>query len=41
MSIGYPRGVSSAAVVCFLAASVLASWMLVGLAVAGIWWLVT
>ncbi len=41
MSVGYPREVSSAAVVGIWAATVLASWMLVVFLVAGIWWLVT
>ena len=41
VSVGYPREVSSAAVVGIWAATVLASWMLVVFLVAGIWWLVT
>ena len=41
VGVGYPRDISSAAVVSFWAATVLASWVLLGLAVAGIWWLVT
>jgi hypothetical protein len=41
MSVGYPREVSNAAIACFWAATVLASWVLVGLVVAGIWVLVT
>jgi hypothetical protein len=41
VSVGYTREVSSAAVVCFWVASVLASWALVGFVVAAIWWLAT
>lgn len=41
VSVGYPREVSSAAVVGIWAATVIASWMLVGFVVVGIWWLVT
>ncbi len=39
-SAAYTREVSIAAVVCVWAATILASWALVGLVAAGIWWLV-
>jgi hypothetical protein len=41
VSVAYPREVSNAAVACVWAATLLASWALVGFAVAGIWWLAT
>lgn len=37
----YPRGTPFLAVICFWVASLLASWVLVGFMVAGIWWLFT
>ena len=41
LSIDYQREAPWGAVVCFWAASLIASWVLLGLAVAGIWWVVT
>ncbi|CAN5758426.1 hypothetical protein BH20ACT14_BH20ACT14_13850 [soil metagenome] len=39
LSAEYPRGTPFVAVICFWVASLLASWVLVGFVVAGIWWL--
>ncbi|CAN5832628.1 hypothetical protein BH18ACT13_BH18ACT13_12400 [soil metagenome] len=41
VSVEYAREVPFAAMVCFWVATLLSSWMLVGLVVAGIFWLAT
>lgn len=41
VSVQYPRETPPGAIVSLWLATVLASWMLVGLVVAGVWWIVT
>ena len=41
LSVDYQREAPLGAVVFFWAASLIASWMLLALVVAGIWWVVT
>lgn len=41
MSVEYSREAPFSAIVCFWLATLVTSWVLMGFAVAGIWWLVT